>query len=494
MTRHPSRADHLFEEQHHDLASRTVKGLKTRLTQQVVGAVIQLGAQFVVARLLFPADFGLVGMVTALTGALTVLQDLGLGAAIVQAKSIDRQVLSNCFWVNFSISCCMGLIVAGLAIPISLFYRETRLISLTLLVAVQFIIPGLQTTHSALLRRAMLQNRISVIELTGSVVASAATIALAFLGFGYRSLIVGPLISQIYVVVFVWMSTGWIPYVYDRSVKVGKLVRFGVGVTGNQLLGAFAMRLDNVMIGRMWGQAALGSYDKAYQLIFLPNSRLVSPLSTVLYPSLCSIVRSGDEARFKRVFGSMVSAVGYVTFAPTLAVSIGADWFIPTLLGPHWSACVPLFRAMTLFALWSAIDLTTHWLFLSHDKSKQFFIYGVFWAVTVIAAILIGVPRGPQAVAQALGVVTLFQFPFITYYLGKHTPFGIPQFARALAFPALAALASSAVALFIHAQLLNSVHPWVGCTILVASTLVITVSIAILDPAVRVLKDYLKLS
>ena len=169
------RIDHL----HADLRGRSVRGGMLTLTSQAAQFLLQSVSTIVLARLLQPSDFGLVAMVTAITGLGQSFADLGLSEATIQRPDITQDQVSTLFWINVAIGFALTLISAALAPFLVWFYREPRLLDITLVVSLTFLIGGLRVQHDALLRRQMRFMSLAVRDITAYVVAVSLSIVMA---------------------------------------------------------------------------------------------------------------------------------------------------------------------------------------------------------------------------------------------------------------------------------------------------------------------------
>ena len=212
MNRKDARQDFFdTKDLHADLKGHTVRGGAVTLSAQGFGLILSLGAIAILARLLTPADFGLVAMVMALTGILAIFKDAGLSMATVQQDQITHEQVSTLFWTNVALSFFLVLAVASLAPVVTWFYGDPRLFSITLVVALLFVFDGLTAQHQALLRRQMLFGALAKIQIIASSLALIAAITTALMGAGYWALLVQIAVSQLSTTVLSWRYCQWIP-------------------------------------------------------------------------------------------------------------------------------------------------------------------------------------------------------------------------------------------------------------------------------------------
>src|SRR5438477_2809261 len=183
--------DHLLS----DLKGRTISGAFITIVAQGAQFLLSLVSIMVLARLLTPKDFGLFAMVTTVMGYLRVFKDAGLSTATVQREGITHAQVSNLFWINVAISGGVSLILAAGSPIVAWFYREPRLVPITLILSITFVLSGLIVQHTALLNRQMRFKAIAIIQVGSMFVGIAVSIVMARLKFGYWSLVGGNLVT-----------------------------------------------------------------------------------------------------------------------------------------------------------------------------------------------------------------------------------------------------------------------------------------------------------
>ena len=254
----------------------------------------------VLARLLDPTDFGLVAMVTALTGVLNLFRDFGLSTATVQRTSVTSEQLSTLFWINLLVGVLLTCLALAGAPFIADFYHEPRLRWITIALAGSFLFNALGVQHSALLQRQMRFTTLAAID-TASVAASVAVgIWMALGGSGYWALVGMTIVAPVVYGISVWLASAWVPGLPRRQVGLRSMMRFGGTVTLNGIVVYVAYNLEKVLLGRFWGADALGIYGRAYQLVNLPTENLNSAMGDVALSALSRI--KDDPSRLKSYF------------------------------------------------------------------------------------------------------------------------------------------------------------------------------------------------
>jgi O-antigen/teichoic acid export membrane protein len=219
-----------------DLKRRSVRGGLITIISQGAQFLIQMAATVVLARLLVPADFGLVAMVTAFTSVAQGFADLGLSEATIQREDITHKQVSTLFWINVSIGLVLMLATVGMAPVLAWFYRDTRLKGITFAVSLTFLIGGLRVQHDALLRRQMRFTSMSIRDVASSAMGVTVAIVMAWKGAGYWAIMALPLITNFAQMALSWLMVGWIPGLPRRDAQVGSMIAFGGKVAVSYVL------------------------------------------------------------------------------------------------------------------------------------------------------------------------------------------------------------------------------------------------------------------
>jgi O-antigen/teichoic acid export membrane protein len=425
---------------------------------QTANFIVRVVSLMLLGRLLDPKDFGLVGMVTAVIGVLSLFKDFGLSTATVQRDTVTHQQLSTLFWINVLVGAVLGVLSLAIAPVLATFYHEPRAVWVTGVLAAGFLFNGAGVQHSALLQRQMRFTTLAVIDTVALLVSTAAGISLALAGFGYWALVGMTVTAPAVATLCLWLATAWIPGRPRMQAGVRSMMRFGSVTTLNGLIMYVAYNLEKVLLGRFWGEEALGIYGRAYQLINIPTDNLNSATAGVAFAALSRI--QDDPNRLRSYFLKGYSLVLALTLPITIACALLADDLILVLLGPKWKDAVPIFRLLAPTILIFAVINPFGWLLVSMGKIMRSLKIALVLAPLVIAGYIVGLPHGPKGVAFAYSaVMTLWALPTIAWCV-HGTPISFRDVLETVARPLLSGVVAAAVALalrFLHGPLGS---PW----------------------------------
>ena len=402
--------------------------------------LIQSVATVVLARLLTPADFGLVAMVSTVTGLGQAFADLGLSEATIQRKEISHDQVSALFWINVMIGLGLALITVAFAPVLARFYRDSRLVNITLLVSLTFLIGGLRVQPDAILKRQMRFSSLAIRDVASYLVAVPVAIMMALRGAGYWALVALPLILNLTAMTLSWLMVKWRPGLPRRGAQVGSMIAFGGNVAASYFVINISRSADNILIGRYTGVGPLGLYSRAYNLLMLPVRQLSGPAGSVAIPAFS---RTQDEPeRFARYYLRTMNLILWIS-APVFGfLFVAAQPVIVLVLGNQWREAAPVFQILAISALGQLLLDSTTWLFVSRGQSQQLLKILLIISPVIVAGYVIGLPFGIKGVALSGSLVLLGTLPWMLKFAFRGTQLTLLRIGRALLFPVALSIAS----------------------------------------------------
>ena len=396
---------------------------------QGIRAVVELLATLILARLLLPEEFGLVGMVLAITGFLVLFKDLGLSTATIQRPEISQEEVSALFLLNLAAGTVLTLLCALLAPVLAAFYGEPILRELTLAMAVTFLLGAFGVQHHALLRRQLEFSRIATIEVAAAVAGVGAGVAAAVAGWGVWALVVRAIASEVVAGVGPWLLCSWRPGrpVFDERVR--ELAGFGGNLTAFGVVNYFARNLDDILVGKMFGAAALGFYQKAYELLMIPLRQINNPIGAVAIPALSQL--DPTSQRYRRVYLRILEKLLLVTTFIGALLCGTADWIVLLLLGEPWLPAAPIFAWLGLMVFTQPLGNTAGWLFVTQDRTRELFRWGIVGSALAVASFVVGLSWGVVGVAASYAISGVFvRTPALIWYVTRSGPLTVGDFVR----------------------------------------------------------------
>lgn len=378
-------------------------GMAWTLGGQWVGYGVQVISTAILARLVSPHDFGLVGEALTVTALAAQLQSLGLSQAVIQRAKLTHGQMSNLFWVNVATGGVLMLLVLGAAPLVAAFYGDPPLVAVIASMSVTFFITGFAVQHSALMSRRMQFRSIALRNLTPRVIAAASAIAVAAaFHAGYWALVLQQLVSAICVLAFVWTAIEWRPGKPQRRTGVRPLLRFGAGVSVANIFFYFSSNADNIMVGRFLGTADLGLYARAYNLFLLPLRQIHAPLGNVVQPVMSAVVN--DPPRYRQFYRRTLSAITLVGMPGVVGLAVLSEPFIEVVLGHRWLGAAQPFRWLAVAGFLQMAARTFSWLYTTSGRAKAMATWAMVTSPLLVLAFAIGVHWGITGVAEAYAI------------------------------------------------------------------------------------------
>jgi O-antigen/teichoic acid export membrane protein len=474
-----------------DLAGRSTRGGAVTLSAQVFKFVFSTVATVVLARLLTPEDYGLIGMVAILINFVGMFQYLGLSTATVKWSDLNHQQVSTLFWINMALSTAIMLITIASGPLLAWFYQEPRLIGITTGYGITILLAGLAIQHEAILTRQMRFIAIVVVEVVALLIGFVSAVVAAWRGAGYWALVVNQLVMTLVTVIGVWGVCRWRPGLPARGIGIRSRLSYGGNLTGFNVMTFFSRNLDNLLIGKFWGPYQLGVYSRAYQMLLMPMQQVNAPLAAVAIPALSRLVDSPE--RYRAAYLRILEKIVMVTMPLAALMIATSDWMVLLLLGPRWRETGRIFMLLGIAAMIQPVTKTSWWLFSTQGRTRELFHWGLTGGAIAIVSILAGLPWGATGVAASYAVADLcIATPLLFWYVGRRGPVRTVDFYRTIA-PVSAASVCSLATLFLCRPWLSAV-PGLVARLGIAFGITVAVSVVILSalPAGRLALRNLK--
>ena len=373
----------------------------------VQGLTLVIGV--LLARLLSPEEFGLLSMVVVFTGVLQLFKDFGFGAAIIQKKEIKQMDLDTAFWTLLTLGILLGLAVLAIAPLVTIFYDEPLLYGIVQLMSINFFVFGFTYVQEAILKKALDFRKLFFTKLVGISVSGALALIMAFMGYGIWSLVWRTIALNILITVSLWVASDYRPK-FNFSKKIFReFMSFGLPLMGTSLMSYGMRNADNLLIGKFLGQASLGLYGRAYQLMLLPVKQISSTISKVLFPSF-SIIKD-DKKRVADIFVKVSFIVGSITVPLMIAIHLTAYQIIFILLGEAWLGAVPLVEILSIVGISQSLNTLIGTIFNSQGSNMKMFKMNLVSGIIMVVATAIGLYMGSiVTVAWSILISSLILF------------------------------------------------------------------------------------
>lgn len=400
-----------------------VRGAGVTIFASGLSFAVQMAATMVLARLLTPADFGVVTMVTTFSLLFSSFGLNGFSEVILQREEVTHFLASNLFWINIGFGVLLATAFAALGPIIALFFHNPLVVRVTQGMALTILVASTSVIHLALLNRAMRFSVVSANGVVATTVSVVVSIILARSGWSYWALVAGNIARPFSQAVGAWTMCRWIPGRPRHAPNTGASVKFAMSVYSRFSFNYFSGNTDNLLVGWRFGAGALGLYKKAFDLFYLPACQLLSPMSAVAITTLSRFNR--DRAQYQRYFLSGLSVLALVSMGVGADLTLVGRDLIRFLLGPAWAESGRIF---TFFGPGIGVMLlyNTHgWIHLSIGQPDRWFRWAVIEFLCTAGLFLMLLHWGPRGIALAWTVSFFVLLIPAFWYAGKPIGFGV---------------------------------------------------------------------
>lgn len=455
------------------LRAQTLFGFKWSTASQVVRQVLQVVTNIVLARLLAPQDFGVMGMAMIAVGFINMFKDLGTSAALIQNAAPSDRLKSTIFWLNLGFGVLATLGLWGLAYPISFFYGEVRLIPVLQALSLTFLISSLSIVHKAVLEKDLSFKAVAIVEASSSALGYATGIAMAARGFGAMSLAAQTLATITVATLMFWIYSPWRPKLEFSAAEARSISRFSANLVGFNVFNYFSRNVDNLLVGKYLGSQALGYYSLAYNIMLYPIMNISAVIARVLFPALARVQH--DNERFRRAYLKVIVGIALVAFPLMTGLEAVAPEFVVAVFGEKWLPVAILLMILAPVGLSQSIGTTVGTVYQAKGRTDVMFRWGVFVSLCVVLAFIIGLHWGLYGIAAAYTATLVLTYPSFMIPF-KLIDLPMKEFGRALWRPFTASIAMMVAVL--------GVKPWMPSTLPPIATLGLLVGFGVLVYAV----------
>jgi len=398
------------------LKTSAISGIKWSSISHFGRRGLSLVTNVILARLLAPADFGLVAMAAVIIGFIELFKDLGTASAVIQRKDMSEALLASIFWLNAGFGLLATIVVYLLSPLAGAFYREPQVVPIMQALSVSLLLSGLSNLQNSLLERALEFEKLARIEIGTALFATIVGVTAAFLGLGAWSLVYQMLVGNLTATIFLWRASRWRLSGRFRWAEIRGVMGFSLNLTGFSIFNYFARNADKFLIGRFLGSQDLGLYDLAYRLMQYPMQGISAVIGRVMFPLFSRI--QDDDRQFGYVYLKVVSAIAFIAFPLMLGLMAVASPFVLTLFGAAWAPVIPLLLILAPLGAVQSVGTTVCVIFVAKGRTDWLVWWGVGACILIVLSFVVGLAWGILGVTASYAMTSLllsypsFAIPF----------------------------------------------------------------------------------
>lgn len=413
--------------------------------------VVKAGLNFlqlaILARLLVPADFGLMAIVMALMAFLQVFADCGVSNAIFYHQEISQEQLSSLYWLNVGSSIALAALIIMISPWVATYYGQPELHPLFVLSAFTLVIAAVGQQIRIVAEKNLRFSMLAKVEVSGAILGMLVAVSIASTGGGAYALVGGAMANVALSTVLVWffLADGWRPLWVFRVLEIRHFLNFGAYMMGNNLLNIFNSQVDVLLGAKMLGAQSIGMYSLPKEFC-LRVSSVFNPIVTRVGTPVMAKVQD-EDALMKRVYLQTMRMTASMNFPVYVALGVFAPEVVNLAFGHKWSDAVPL---MQVFAVWALLRSTSNpigSLLIARGRADMSFKWNLAMLCIVPPMIWLGSQWGVLGLALSLLCLMMVVYVPNWYFLVKPLcGAGFREYSNQLLPPLIASVIAATVA------------------------------------------------
>jgi len=405
------------------LYKKTVSGVFWTFIQRVGGNGLSFIIFIVLARLLSPRDFGLIGMLNIFIQISQTLVDGGFSLALIQKKNADEEDYSSVFYINLAVSTALYFVIFFTAPLIATFYKQPILTELLRVISLIFIINAFSYVQNARLTKEMRFKTLMITHIPSIVIAGIISIAMALLNFGVWSIVAMQLGSGFVYSVLIWFYAKWKPLLSFNKEKAKKLFSFGGKLLGAGVLTTVYNNIFLVIIGKFFPINNVGYYDNAYNVSNAPSSTFTAVLNTVTFPVFSSI--QDDNKRLREGYKKIMQQAFFIICPAYCLAIVLANPLFQLFFSDKWLPAVPYFQWLCIPAIFQPLNTYNLNILNVKGRSDIFLKLQLVRRGISIALIFVVIPFGMQALLILQAASSVLTFLMFSHYAGRFIEYNL---------------------------------------------------------------------
>ena len=435
------------------LKQKTVSGLTWNFTGTFIDQAIAFVVGIILARLLTPREYGLVGMVTIFIILTEPFINSGFSQALIRKPKCTQTDFSTVFFFNFFVGILLYAILFYSAPYISIFFEEPQLTKITRVIGLIIILDAAGLIQTTILTREVnfkLQTKIKIIS---SIISGSIGILLAYKGFGVWSLVYKKIISSALISSLLWLNNRWKPRLIFSFSVIKELFGFSSKLLLSGILDKVYYNIYNLVIGKYFSAKELGLYTRAKNFKDIGSEQVSDIISRVAFPILSSI--QGEPKRLKENYIKIVTSTMFIVLSLMFILCAVSESLILTLIGEKWADSIIYLQLLSFVGIFYPMYSLTRSLLFVYGKSGLNLRLQILTKAMAIPTIVVGVIYGIKYMIIAMILTAFLEFLVKAYYSGKLIGYSVFSLLKDLSSSFLLALSVGAC-LFVLQFLLHT--------------------------------------
>lgn len=395
------------------------------LLQNVGGKSIMFIVMIILARLLTPEIFGLIGMLMIFVQVSQALVVGGFNQALIQKKDTDEEDYSSVFWINLSVSILIYGILFFAAPLIANFYDQPTLIELTRVLSLVFVINAFSYVQEARLSKKMQFKTLTLVNIPSTIIGGGVGVSMAVMGFGVWSIIALQLATRLAYAVQIWIYSRWQPLWAFNIARIKALFSFGSKLMISGVINTIYQNIYLVVIGKFFPLSSVGYYQQASNMVQTPATTFSGALNKVTFSAFSTI--QNDNKKLKEGFRKIIQQVLFWLCPTFVLAGVLAEPLFRFVFTEKWLPAVPYFQWLCTVGVFLPLHLYNLNIVNVKGRSDLFLKLEIFKKTIVTIGIIIAVPLGIQALVIFQAITSVLLYLANGYFSGRFIQYSIPE-------------------------------------------------------------------
>ncbi len=405
------------------LTNKTANGVVWSVIDAAANSGITFLVGIILARMLTPEEYGLIGIIAIFIALFQSVVDSGLTTAIIRDKKAGQLDFSTAFYSNVVLGILMSFLLFTLAPLIASFFKREELLWLTRAMSAVLLINSFSAVQRALLVRAIDFKSQALVSVIASITSGVVGIVMAYYGMGVWSLVGQQLSRYLLQSIMLWVLSKWRPSLQFSAVSFKRMFKFGWKIMVSGIIGSIWNESYQIVIGKFYTPASLGQYTRAKQFSDIFSTHITSIMQRVTFPALSTI--QDESERLRESFRRLIKLLMLVTSLLLLGVAASSEALIFSIIGPQWDVAVKYLPILCLQVLFYPVSSLSLNILMVKGRSDLYLFLEIIKRVVAIIPLIVGIFVGIYAMLWSSVLYGFFAFLLNTGFSGRQINYSI---------------------------------------------------------------------
>lgn len=407
------------------LKSKTIHGMGWSALENVTRLGVTFVVGIILARLLSPEEYGLIGILTIFLTIFNVIVDSGLTNALIRKQNVTEIDYSTVFYTNLILSVLLAIALFFSAKPIAYFFERLELIPLTKVMSSVVVINALAIVQRARITKTIDFKTQAKITFFSSICSGTIGIIMAYIGYGVWSLVCQQISNQLITTLLLWIYNRWFPKFVFSWTSFKDMWTYSSKLLAGMLINNIWNETSQIVIGKCYSPMTLGLFTRSKQFADLCSLNLTSVVQRVSFPVLSCI--QDDKQRLKYAYQRIIKTTMFIAFVLMLGMASCADSMIYVLMGEQWMECVPMLQIICTYEMLYPLHSLNLNILQVQGRSDLFLKLEIIKKIIAVGPLLLGIFIDIYLMLAATLIVSLISYYLNAYYTGPFLNYSIKE-------------------------------------------------------------------